>query len=161
MIARIAAVVLAALLGVWALMRFVYVPHRCNAGITAAEVATSAAERTTSDYDRLVRARRNLELLAGLRESCPTEVRVPMLTGANLEFVGRPEDALASYKEALQIDHRPEIYVEVARMQLELGQVDEAVASYVTATRFSPLVLEGILSAETLRRVREQLDARP
>ncbi|HEX8410542.1 MAG TPA: hypothetical protein VF883_16880 [Thermoanaerobaculia bacterium] len=160
MIARIAAVVIAALLGVWALVRFVYVPHRCNAGITAAEVATAAAEQTAADYDRLLRARRNLEVLAGLRESCATEVRVPMLTGANLEFVGRAEDALASYKEALRVDQRPEIYVEVARMQLELGQVDEAVASYVTATRYSPLVLDGIASEEVRRRVREQLDAR-
>lgn len=161
MIARIAAVAVAALLGAWALVRFVYVPHRCNAGITAAEVATAAAEETTSDYDRLVRARRNLELLAGLRESCPTEVRVPMLTGANLEFVGRAEDALASYQEALRVDQRPEIYVEMARMQLQLGQVDQAVASYVAATRFSPLVLDGILSEEIKRRVREQLHAGP
>lgn len=160
MIARIAAVILAALVGAWAVMRFVYVPHRCNAGITAAEVATNATEQTASDYDRLLRARRNLELLAGLRESCPTEVRVPMLTAANLEFVGRPDDALASYQEALRIDHRPEIYVEIARMQLQLGQVDEAVASYVTATRFSPLVVESITSAEIQKRVREQLDAR-
>lgn len=160
MIARVTAVVLAALLGAWALMRFVYVPHQCNAGVTAAEVATIAAEETTSDYDRLLRARRNLEVLAALRESCPTEVRVPMLTGANLEFVGRAEDALASYKDALRVDRRPEIYVEMARMQLQLGQVDEAVASYVTATRFSPLLMDGIFSEEIKRRVREQLDAR-
>jgi len=161
MTARIAAVGLAALLGAWALLRFVYVPCQCNAGVTAADLGSGLAEETAGDYDRLLRARRNLELLAGLRERCATDVRVPMLTGANLELLGRPDDALASYGDALKIDQRPEIYVEMARLQLQLGQTDAAVSSYVAAARFNPRLMDHFFEEDLRRRIMEQLDARP
>lgn len=159
-IARVSAVVLAALLGAWALVRFVYVPCQCNAGVTAAQRASGLAQETASDYERLLRARRNLELLASLRERCATDVRVPMLTGVNLELVGRPEDALASYTDALKIDQRPEIYEEMARLQLQLGQPDAAVSSYVAAARFNPRLMDHFFEEDVRRRIMEQLDAR-
>lgn len=159
-VARVAAVALATLIGVWALLCFSYHPHRCNAGVTAAHVGTTAAQATASDYGRLVRARRNLELLAGLRETCTTNVRVPMLIAANEELVGRPEDALRSYQHALSIDRRPEIYTARALVQLRLGKVDEAVKSYAAALSFSPYLIEAIESREIRRRVAERLRAR-
>lgn len=158
MITRIVTVAVAALVGGWALARYAYEPHRCNAAITAVDVSTTVAAADANDYARLVRARSNLQRLAALGETCPTDVRVPMLTGANEELVGRPEDAIRSYDHALTIEQRPEIYVARASVQLGLGRLDEAVKSYVQAARFAPDV--EIASEEIRARVKEQL-ARP
>lgn len=157
--ARLGAVMVAVVVGAWALFHFAWIPHRCNAVSTAADRGTTAAEQTANDYERLVRARRNLQLLAGLRTSCPTDVRVPMLGAANELLVGRPEDALRTYRDALRIDQRLEIYVAMAETQIRLGRIDEGVASYVTAARFDPSRVETIFSEEVRRRVEEQLRA--
>jgi len=160
MIGRLAVVVVAAGLGVWAMVRFAYVPQRCNAEITALTVATELAERTASDYGRTVRTRNNLRELGPLREACPTEVRVPLLIGANLELAGRFEGAMRSYRDALTVQQRPEIYVALATMQIQTGRVDEAVDSYVTAARFAPHIVKEISSLEIRNRVTERLGQR-
>jgi tetratricopeptide (TPR) repeat protein len=157
MIARIAVAAAAALIGAWALVRFAYMPCRCNAEVSALTVATEVVERTASDYERTVRTRRNLRELGPLREACPTEVRVPLLIGANHELAGRFEDALRSYREALTVQERPEIYIAMATMQIQTGRVDEAIESYVTAARFAPHLARMIVSPEVQRRVTERL----
>ena len=157
MIARVAAVTAAALLCAWGLVHLAYVPHRCNAEITRLTARTDAAGKPASDYERLLRVRRNLQDLEPLRETCPTEVRVPMLMGANHEIAGRPEDALRSYREALAIEQRPEIYVAIAVQQIQTGRVDEAIDNYVTAARFDPNLVPEIHSRELRRRVAERL----
>lgn len=159
MIARIAAVTVAALLAAWALLRFAYEPYRCNVQISKLTARTDGVAQTASDYERLLRARANLRDLEPLRTMCPTEVRVPMLIGANEELVGRPDDALRRYREALEIEQRPEIHVAIAQMQIELGRVDEAIDSYVRAARFAPHGLQDIRSEEVRRRVTERLRA--
>ena len=158
--ARIVVVVATAALGGWALLHFAWRPHQCNAEISLLTARTDAAERTPDGYDRIVRARRNLQDLARLRDTCPTAVRVPMLTGANEELAGRPEDAERSYRSALSIEPRPEIYVAIAMVAIEQGRIEESIESYVTASRFAPATFENIPSHEIKERVRDRLGAR-
>lgn len=153
MIARIAVTCLGAAACGAALMHFAYGPYRCNATVSRLTARTDAAERTAGDYERIVRARRNLADLAGLRDSCPTQVRVPVLIGANQEVLGRLDDAAESYRSALEIEQRPEIYMALAKVQIQLGRIDDAVANYVTAARFAPPIVQWIPSADVRERV--------
>ncbi|MGZ5444405.1 MAG: hypothetical protein ACXWN1_20145 [Thermoanaerobaculia bacterium] len=152
---------LAALASVWALDRLAYMPCRCNAEVTNLTVQTTAAEATARGYERLVRARRNLERLKHLRDACPTQVRIPFLIGANKEIMERPEDALLSYRDALSIEQRPEIYIALAQIQIQLGQVDAGVESYVAAARFAPRIARRISSNEVRLQVAERLRKLP
>jgi tetratricopeptide (TPR) repeat protein len=154
---RYVAIAVAAALGAWAFWEWSWTPVQCNDRVSRLMAQTDAAERTTGEYARLVRARRNLEELAALRERCPREVRVPVLIGANEELVGRLNDAAASYSEALRIEQRPEIYAALATAQVQLGLVDQAVENYVLAARFHPLTLESIQSEELHRRINARL----
>lgn len=153
MSARIAVTLLAAAACGAALLHFAYGPYRCNVMISELTVRTDAAERAVEDYERVVRARRNLADLAPLRDSCATEVRVPMLMGANQEVVGRLDDAAESYRSALGIEQRPEIYMALAGVEIQLGRIDDAVANYVAAARFAPHIVQWIASADLRDRV--------
>jgi tetratricopeptide (TPR) repeat protein len=156
-----AAVAVAALAcSVWAIHRFAAVPQQCNAAISELTSRTNAAAGIASDYDRLRRVRRNLEELQPLRRACPTQVRVPFLIGANFELSGQPAEALRHYRDALTVDRRPEIYVAIALVQLQLGDVDGAIDNYVIAARFDKYIVGEIASPEVQRRVRERLPAR-
>lgn len=122
--------------------------------------AHRGAATTRDDYQRTVRIRRNLADLAELREHCPTEVRVAMLIGANEELAGRLDAAERSYRSALAIEQRPEIHVAIALVQIQTGRVDEAVASYVTAARFGPQIIDEIVNEELRARVQAGMGGR-
>jgi len=150
-----------ALFCAWAAVRWVWMPQRCNAEITRLTQSTDAAEKTRDEYERLLKVRENLAELFRLREQCRDSVQVHVLIGVNQWLLGLKEEALASYQQALTLDHRPEIYLSIGEIQLALDRFDEAVESYTTAVRFKPDAIDGIPSAEVVRRVRERLGARP
>lgn len=139
----------------WALLRFAYGPIRCNVEVSELTAQTDLALATTGDYERLARARRNLQRLRGLKH-CRTEVRVPFLTATNEELAGSLKSAVVSYHEALAIEQRPEIYTSLAAVQLRLGEVDAAVESYSRAVQFVPVLWYQIPSEEVRRRVTER-----
>jgi len=159
MLARVLSVAVAAVVCGAAIVKFAYQPFACSREMTRLTQLTDAVEDTANDYERTMRARRNLERLSALRAECPTDVRVHMLTGANLEILGRPEDALASYQAALAADQRPEIYAAIGEIQIQLGRPEDAIASYVRAARFNRNLYDYIHSDYVLSRVRKQLDA--
>jgi len=73
-----------------------------------------------------------------------------LLYGANCEIVERWSDAADAYSRALQIDQRPEIYVNRGLVMLHMGAADAAVSDLATAARFDPTIvdqLEGELRA--------------
>lgn len=157
---RMTVVLAAAIVCGLLLVRSAYLPWRCNAVVSRVTGATELAITLQSDYERLVLARRNLEELAGIRAGCEaTEVRVPMLTAANQEIIGRAEDAIRSYDQALRVDQRPEIYIARAEVEISLGRLEDAVNSYTIAARLSPPIVENIGSEELRRRVGERIRA--
>ena len=132
----------ATLLCAWGLYAWVWVPHRCSLEVTELARRTDGAEKTAADYERTVRARRNIADLARLRESSPNDVRVPMLIAANQLLMGLPAEAVRSYDDALSVDRRPEIYMARGDALVQLGRVNEAVDSYATAVRFDARFLD-------------------
>lgn len=150
MIGRLLVVAAAVALTGWSLFAFVWRPVHCNAEVSRIEADTLNAERLSDPYAKLVRARRNLQRLAALR--CATEVRVPVLLAANEELVGRLEDAAKHYEQAVALEPRPEIYMALGNVQVQLGRVDAAVESYARALKFHPTFIDKIPSEE-LRRL--------
>jgi tetratricopeptide (TPR) repeat protein len=156
-VGRVAVVLVAMALCGWLLLRWAYTPLRCNIDLTALTQRTGLASETSSDYERLSRLRRNLEDLAALEDRCRMDVRLYMLVGQNEEMLGRDEDAIRSYEQALTVDRRPEIYSAIGFALIRLGRVDEAVPMYVQAARFlypDPIVIPSELVE---RRVAEIL----
>ena len=103
-VARSAVILAATALGLLALLRWSWTPVQCSLSVTDLTRRTDSAAQTSSDYQRTVRSRRNLQDLAALKDSCPTDVRVPMLAGANHELLGNLEGGLREYEAALEID---------------------------------------------------------
>jgi tetratricopeptide (TPR) repeat protein len=67
-----------------------------------------------------------------------------LLYGGNCEILGRWAEAADAYTRALQIDDRPEIYVNRGMVMLHMGRADAAVADLATAARFNPKVLDDL-----------------
>lgn len=150
---------LAAALCAWALYAWVWVPHRDSVELTELARRTDGAARTAGDYERMVRARRNVADLGRLRESAPNDVRVPMLIAENQLLMGLREEAVRSYDDALRVDPRPEIYMARGDALVQLGRVDEAVASYATAVRYDPRFLDFVAAGILQDQIRARAES--
>lgn len=150
-------ILLTAALSLLALRHWAWQPIQCSQGVTDLTRRTNSAAGTRSDYERTVRARRNLQDLADLKGSCPTDVRLPMLAGANYELLGNLDGAVREYEAALKTDRRPEIHLALANAEMQRGRFDEATRNFAEAARFHPVFLN-ITSVPQLReRVREEI----
>ncbi|HYR29406.1 MAG TPA: tetratricopeptide repeat protein, partial [Thermoanaerobaculia bacterium] len=119
--------------------------------------ATSGTTQMTDDYQRTLSARRNLEALRPLVEHCPRQINVYTMLGANEQMIGRPAEAVESYRQALAISPRPEVYMEIGNLLVELGRIDEAVDALVAAARYDQLYLNSIQDPEVLRLVETKM----
>jgi tetratricopeptide (TPR) repeat protein len=156
MAARAAAILVAAIVCGWLLVRWAYAPLACNIALSRLTQRTDLAMKTTADYVRLTRLRQNLEDLRRLEGRCALDVRLYMLKAANDEVLGRDEDAVYAYRQALQIDRRPEIYSSLGFAFIRLGRFEEAAQNYAVAARFTNEITN-IPSEEVERRVVEIL----
>ena len=157
--ARVLTVAAAAAACAWALFDWVYLPQSCNAAVSELARRTTLVGESRGDFQYVTRAKKNLEDLLALRPQCTTELQIPVLIATNEESLGRYEEAIRSYQDALTIDRRPELYVAIGDALIQLGRSDEAVELYVTAARFNPGVLENGASEEVVRRAAERLRA--
>jgi len=70
--------------------------------------------------------RRNLEVLRAAAAMDPADVRVPLARGSVLLLLGRLDEAIASYRQALALEPRPEIHLNLGRALAAAGRRDEA-----------------------------------
>jgi tetratricopeptide (TPR) repeat protein len=147
-------VAVAAVACAWALYQWAWLPQRCSMELTELARRTDGAAKTGSDYDRTMRARRNVADLARLQEHAPNDVRVPMLLAANQMLAGLHDEAVRTYDLALRVEPRPEIYMARGDALIQLARVDEAVESYATAVRFDPAYLQQIAPGVLQDRIR-------
>jgi tetratricopeptide (TPR) repeat protein len=68
----------------------------------------------------------------------PVEVEVLVARGGQFLLFGRPEAALGPYGRALALEPHPEIYLDLARCYLALGNTARARANLDLALRLSP-----------------------
>jgi Flp pilus assembly protein TadD len=90
--------------------------------------------------------------LAALRragEADPVDVEVPLARGSLFYLLRRPEEAIASYREAKELEPHAEILLHLGDALLAAGRQDEARRSYRDALRLAPwlrsLVPSGVL----------------
>jgi tetratricopeptide (TPR) repeat protein len=80
----------------------------------------------------------NLAALDRAAELDPVEVEILVARGGQFLLFGRAEAALGPYQRALALEPHPEIYLDLARAYLVLGDAERARANLDLALRLSP-----------------------
>jgi O-antigen ligase len=127
------------------------VPYRANLALATITQRTLNAPNVDPIAAAPV-ARTNLRDLAEIRTPERLNPTWYLLYGSNCEILGRKVEAADIYSRALEIDQRPEIYVNRGMILLQLGRVDDAVKDLATAARFKPDTVFD-LSGELRQRV--------
>lgn len=68
----------------------------------------------------------------------PGEAGHHLARGSQYLLLGRPEEAIEAYREALGLEPRPETYLNLGRVQHQDGQVQAAEDSFRTAVKLDP-----------------------
>ncbi len=80
----------------------------------------------------------NLAVLRDAQRMDPAEVGIPLARGSVLYLLGRLEPAIAAYREALRLEPRPEIYLNLGRALRAHGEVAEGEQALARAVRLDP-----------------------
>ena len=80
----------------------------------------------------------NLELLRRAGELDPAEIAIVVGRGSQYLLLRRPDAAIGAYRQALTLEPRPEIYLNLGRAQQMAGRNEEAQASFDEAVRLDP-----------------------
>jgi tetratricopeptide (TPR) repeat protein len=109
----------------------------------------NAAERTTvalAARGRLPGALlwANLRLLREAEELDPASVGVVVAAAGQQLLLDRPQEAVATYRRALALEPRPEVWINLGRAQWAAGERDEALASWTAAVRLDRRLLDGV-----------------
>lgn len=81
---------------------------------------------------------RNMESLRRIAPKDPVEVGIPIALGTQYLFLSRFDRAAEAYREAVELEPRPEGYLNLGRAQWLAGRTDEARQSFATAIRLDP-----------------------
>ena len=86
----------------------------------------------------------NVKLLARAQRLDPADARIPLAIGGQYLLLGRPEEALEAYREALAVEPRPEIYLNLGRAQAAAGDPEAARESFRRAALLDRRLLPAI-----------------
>jgi tetratricopeptide (TPR) repeat protein len=131
--AAAALIVAAALFGV---DRVAIVPFRCNLLTHRVQLRTERIAAAGELSAKSV-ARQNLEELAACEAPCRYDTNFLLAKAANQLVLQDLAGAAASYQQALAVDRRPEIYLNLGLTQLDLLQTSEAVETLMEGARFN------------------------
>lgn len=159
---RIAVALLLLVSACYAFYRFTVLPLVCNRQKATVLARTQRAVALGGGHRTTVLARDNVAGLAFCRRTC-NDVDLAMLTAANYRLLGRWNDAVTQYQQALEIQQRPEVYVSLAETLLALELREEATRAYERAAVFAPNYITTIEDPEmrhAVQRAVEERDAR-
>jgi tetratricopeptide (TPR) repeat protein len=80
----------------------------------------------------------NLELLRRAAPLDPTQVGIPIARGTQYLLLGNGASAAQSYRQALKLEPRPEIYLNLGRALAAAGETEEARRNFRLALRLDP-----------------------
>jgi tetratricopeptide (TPR) repeat protein len=140
---KVAAIVAVIVVAVLAIHRLVWLPLRCDFEARDLEERTVDALSRT-DGTTTILARETLERAGKAAGRCGDDLHLYMIRGVNLRILRRSEEAETMFREALQIDERPEIYLQLGLAQVESGKNADAVESFRTAVEFQPILMEQV-----------------
>jgi len=109
-----------------------------NRLIRAAETRTLQAMRTGLDPAARRLLDGNVAMLGDAIEQDPAAISARVALGAQHLLLGHAESAIAAYRQALALEPRPEIYLNLARALRLAGREEESRAELATALRLAP-----------------------
>ncbi|HWM94020.1 MAG TPA: tetratricopeptide repeat protein [Thermoanaerobaculia bacterium] len=80
----------------------------------------------------------NLELLRRASALDPAEVGIPVARGTQYLLLGNGASAASAYREALKMEPRPEIYLNLGRALATAGETEEARRNFRLALQLDP-----------------------
>jgi len=155
---RLAAIALVACSGV-AFYFFCVLPYRCNRIKKAAVAATTFAYEHAGTPEGSAQAQRNLSALRQCMTPICRDVTIDMIAAANYSVLARYDDAIRLYREALRLDERPEIYMNLAAAEVAAGDRNAARNDLLRAVLFSPWAIKSIDDGLLRQEVIQQLMA--
>jgi tetratricopeptide (TPR) repeat protein len=129
----------------WLIYHLCYLPYRCNRQVGIAKAQTERAWERSGEIDAAIMARNLVAQMRGCVEQMPgclgcypEPVVAYMIIGANLRILKLPDQALAAYRQALAIDRRPELYLQMGNSLMEAGNREAALRYFTLAVTFNP-----------------------
>lgn len=89
----------------------------------------------------------NLELLRRAAALDPTEVGIPIARGTQYLLLGNGSSAAAAYGDALELEPRPEVHLNLGRALVLAGETEKAREQFRLALRLDP-TLAPVVPAE-------------
>jgi tetratricopeptide (TPR) repeat protein len=105
-----------------------------NRALRGIEALTAAAVRV----GRADVLRANIESLRRMEKRDPLEVGLPLARGSQHLLLRQGQAAISAYEEALKLEPRPEIYLNLGRALALEGRIEEARQNFRIAMRLSP-----------------------
>ncbi len=108
-----------------------------------------------------IKLRGHLGALADARRLDPAEVAVPVLQGSQHLMLGEAEPARRAYYAANQLEPRPEILVNLGKVNYSIGAQKRAVTHFAQAVLLDPRLIKEVppaLEATVLDALRRQDD---
>jgi len=104
---------------------------RANTALRQAEALSLIGEQRGQQGTGLLQL--SLRILRGAQKDAPGEVGIPIAIGSTHLLLDSPQAAIDAYEEALALEVRPEIYLNLGRAQLAAGHREEARVSFARA----------------------------
>jgi tetratricopeptide (TPR) repeat protein len=117
--------------------------------------------RSGYEYDRIVRARRNLQRCNECLAKFPEDHQLYLLRGANLRMLGSYDEAVHSFEQALALVERPEIYAQLGELEIERGNVEAARRALLRAATFNIMYVETVdepMRTEIYKQVYDRIE---
>ena len=149
------AAVVTALVTLFALYRFCFVPYSVNKLTKRYEAATAAALGGNRGASMFVRS--ELPRVMRAMKQTPENADLHVLAGINLTQDGRYSEAIEIFTAALRYDQRPEIYFNLGTALMRLGREVEGLENLVKATKFNVSMIDRIKDPELRKRVISRL----
>lgn len=134
---RILLALLLATAAIAVITRLIVPRIRCN--LVKGEVNRDVRWRLAGigdEYERVVRARRNVAKCQACLAIFPEDHQMHMLLAANLRIMGRYDEAVRTFEHALTLTERPEIYAQIGELEIERGNIEAARRALLKAAEF-------------------------
>jgi tetratricopeptide (TPR) repeat protein len=138
-VCRLAAAIAAAAAFYW----YSWMPEHANHVLKTLQTRTETAAGTGGDR-AIFAARDNIALLQTITNACQLSIDYHLIYAVNDRILGRNDEAIEHYTEALSADHRPEIYFDRGITYLEERNLDAATNDIALAVRFNPGFFDSI-----------------
>ncbi|MEO8033369.1 MAG: hypothetical protein ABI837_02980 [Acidobacteriota bacterium] len=138
---RVTGILIVVVLTGLALRRYCVQPYRCNAVKGRVEPQIERIVGLPATIDGTVRIRSFSAELGRCLQHDPHDVGLLVDRAECDVLLGRREEAVARYEEALRYNRRPEIYLSLGLIQYQLGQREAAMRAFGRAHAFAPFLV--------------------